>query len=111
MQIIEASFEIVTPMFIGGADPSDSPELRPPSIKGALRFWWRALQWGMCLEKTASHEAALNELHRQEVALFGRAAKSEYVGGQGVFLLKLKDNHSKGIESSWPTNNDAGAGF
>jgi CRISPR-associated protein Cmr1 len=29
-------------MFLAGADGS-IPELRPPSIKGALRFWWRAM--------------------------------------------------------------------
>ncbi len=34
--------EIVTPMFIGGANPNKA-ELRTASIKGALRFWWRAL--------------------------------------------------------------------
>ncbi len=34
--------EIVTPMFLGGADPR-SAELRVPSIKGVMRFWWRAV--------------------------------------------------------------------
>jgi CRISPR-associated protein Cmr1 len=29
-------------MFLGGANPIDA-ELRAPSLKGALRFWWRAL--------------------------------------------------------------------
>ncbi|MCS6930256.1 MAG: type III-B CRISPR module RAMP protein Cmr1 [Saprospiraceae bacterium] len=32
----------ISPMFIGGADP-DKAELRPPSLKGALRFWERAI--------------------------------------------------------------------
>ena len=49
MQIIEADYNIVTPMFIGGGDKQEAPEIRPPSVKGALRFWWRALQWGECL--------------------------------------------------------------
>ena len=34
--------EIITPMFMAGAD-GQIPELRAPSIKGALRFWWRAM--------------------------------------------------------------------
>ena len=93
MQTIEAEYRIVTPMFIGG-DQSDNPELRPPSIKGALRFWWRALQWGACLEKTASHEAALKELHRQEAELFGAAAKEERYG-QGQVSLKIKTTQLK----------------
>jgi len=34
--------EVITPMFISGAD-TNTVELRTASIKGALRFWWRAL--------------------------------------------------------------------
>ncbi len=34
--------EIVTPLFLGGAN-SNKAELREASIKGMLRFWWRAL--------------------------------------------------------------------
>ena len=38
--------EVVTPMFLGGANPRDANpkdvELRIPPIKGMLRFWWRA---------------------------------------------------------------------
>lgn len=33
--------EVVTPMFLGAADPKEA-ELRAASIKGMLRFWWRA---------------------------------------------------------------------
>ena len=42
MESQEFEVEIVTPLFLGGADPNKA-ELRAPSIKGALRFWWRAL--------------------------------------------------------------------
>jgi len=34
--------EVVTPMFLSGANPKKA-ELRVPAIKGMLRFWWRAL--------------------------------------------------------------------
>lgn len=44
---IEASFRVVTPLFGGGADPKTA-ELRLPSFKGVLRFWWRALAWSRC---------------------------------------------------------------
>jgi len=37
----EYEFEVVTPLFLGGADPQKA-ELRAPPIKAALRFWWRA---------------------------------------------------------------------
>jgi CRISPR-associated protein Cmr1 len=90
MQVIEAEYTIVTPMFIGGANKEDAPDIRPPSVKGALRFWWRALQWGACLnDKNQDVSAALIALHQQEAELFGAAAKEEAYG-QGKVLLKVK---------------------
>lgn len=44
MKTITFNCQFITPAFIGGADTEFGiPELRPPSIKGALRFWWRAM--------------------------------------------------------------------
>ncbi|GFO73307.1 CRISPR-associated protein Cmr1 [Bathymodiolus japonicus methanotrophic gill symbiont] len=95
MQKIEAEFEIVTPMFIGGAGKEDDPEVRPPSIKGALRFWWRALQWGAYLEQAKGNaDQALQALHEQEAELFGAAFKDNKYG-QGKVLLKLKKSSGK----------------
>jgi CRISPR-associated protein Cmr1 len=42
MKTITFECETITPMFLAGAD-GQTPELRPPSIKGAMRFWWRAM--------------------------------------------------------------------
>ena len=42
METKEFDVEVVTPMFLGGADTKKA-ELRVPPFKGALRFWWRAL--------------------------------------------------------------------
>jgi len=111
MQKIEAQYSIVTPMFIGGGDREAAPEIRPPSIKGALRFWWRALQWGTCLKASGHNsDVALQQLHQQEAELFGAAFKDDKYG-QGLCTLKLKNIQEKGVEESWPSNNDAGAGF
>lgn len=41
MQTLTATYRIVTPLFLGGANPNDHAKLREPSIKAALRFWWR----------------------------------------------------------------------
>ncbi|MFN4298831.1 MAG: type III-B CRISPR module RAMP protein Cmr1 [Thermaurantimonas sp.] len=60
MKTITFTCETITPMFLSGADQS-IPELRPPSIKGALRFWWRALNGHLSLE----------ELKKQESEIFG----------------------------------------
>lgn len=94
MKTLTATFAITTPMFLGDAN-QESTGLRPPSIKGALRFWWRALVWKDILRnKHGDTIAALKELHKQEQELFGAAAKEvnhEQVGGQGKFLLSVED--------------------
>ncbi len=89
MNKIEATFRIVTPMFISGADQSRA-ELRAPSIKGALRFWWRALNWGRYRNQPGSDDAsALRKLHKEEARLFGATADEAGRGGQGCFLLRV----------------------
>jgi len=60
MQSITFTCEVITPMFLNGAD-GQTPELRAPSIKGAMRFWWRALHAHL----------PLAELKKQESAIFG----------------------------------------
>jgi CRISPR-associated protein Cmr1 len=60
MRGILAEYEITTPMFLGGGVPQDV-DLRPPSIKGMLRFWWRAMKWGDCLKETDSELEALKK--------------------------------------------------
>ena len=89
---LTAAYKLATPAFLGGAD-NQAETLRPPSIKGALRFWWRALAWGRMLADAKANgkkEAnALSVLHGEEGRLFGSAA-GEGGGGQGVFLLRMK---------------------
>lgn len=74
MESITYKCRFLTPAFLGGADPRGTPELRPSSIKGALRFWWRA-QSG--IEDVA-------ELKEREMEIFGgvegkRARKSSFI--------------------------------
>jgi CRISPR-associated protein Cmr1 len=61
-KMIKVTFvcEIITPMFLAGAD-GKTPELRAASIKGALRFWWRAMNAHMKLEK----------MRKREIEIFG----------------------------------------
>ena len=47
--------EVLSPMFIGGAKPLDA-ELRPPTIKGALRFWWRAMHGNLDIKELKEKE-------------------------------------------------------
>jgi len=60
---IEATYRVVTPMFCAGANPGKA-ELRLPSFKGALRFWWRALAWSRL-------DGDLEKIRQQENMLFG----------------------------------------
>lgn len=86
---IEAEFELVTPAFIGGGDQSIS-ELRPSAIKGALRFWWRALQWGRFLEaENGDQKAALRSIHEAESILFGAAPDKKDGDGQGLLIIRV----------------------
>jgi len=82
-------------MFISGADQTKA-ELRIPSIKGAIRFWWRALNWGAFCKPDAEETDALHSLHAEEARLFG-ASKDKDKGGQGCFLLSVAS--SKGLQS------------
>ena len=76
MQSITFECEVITPMFLAGADGS-TPELRPPSIKGALRFWWRALNGHLLL----------NEMREREAMIFGSAEL-----GRSKVIIKVKED-------------------
>ena len=73
---IEATYRVVTPMFCAGANPGKA-ELRLPSFKGVLRFWWRALAWSRL-------DGNLEEIRRQEDVLFGSTAS-----GQSLLSMQL----------------------
>lgn len=101
--IIEATYRIVTPMFIGDAQ-QEATGISPQSVKGALRFWWRALMWGKYLQKANQNETkALQLLHEAEAKLFGiamdekretfnkgKAPEQQKANGQGAFLLSVQ---------------------
>ncbi len=80
-RVIEARFEVVTPLFCAGADPKRA-ELRLPSFKGVLRFWWRALAWSRL-------NGDLNEIQSQESEIFGSAD-----GGQSRVRMRLVVNRA-----------------
>lgn len=73
---MDFTLETITPVFMGGADPRQN-ELRPPSIKGAMRFWWRAMNGHL----------SLKELKKQEAKLFGDSGEH----GRSKFVIRLKD--------------------
>lgn len=91
MQKLTATYRIVTPMFIGGAN-HEAETIRPPSFKGVLRFWWRALNWGRFYEANGRDDnIAMPKLHAEEARIFGYAADNNKDSGQGCFLLTIEN--------------------
>jgi CRISPR-associated protein Cmr1 len=83
-------------MFLAGADGS-TPELRPPSIKGALRFWWRAMHGDM----------PVSDMKRAETEIFGgggeKAKRSSViisVVNKSLDIVANKDNSID--QKQWP---------
>lgn len=96
---ITAEYVITTPMFIGDAN-QDATRISAASVKGALRFWWRAYKWSDVLSNNQGNEAnALTELHHLEAELFGSSSyttEHKYKGkthpplGKGKFSLRVE---------------------
>jgi CRISPR-associated protein Cmr1 len=82
MNLKKFKCEIVTPMFLAGAD-GKTPELRPPSIKGMLRFWWRAII-----------SERIDKLKEEEAKIFG---SSNETIGRSKFRIRI-DYKIKGID-------------
>lgn len=80
---ITFEIETITPMFLAGADQSKA-EIRAASIKGLLRFWWRALQ----------AESDLEKLRQKEAQIFG--SSDEGVGGAN-FSIRVTQPNEKPI--------------
>lgn len=87
---VTARFRIVTPMFMGGAD-REKAVLRAAGIKGALRFWWRALHYHTYYDEALADgaqdpaEAAVKLMRKAELDLFGSTE------AQSKVLMRVRD--------------------
>lgn len=73
--------EIVTPLFLGGAD-GNTPELRAPSFKGAMRWWFRAMMGSII-------DYDMGKLKKLEEKVFGSTSYA------GEIALQLRSNEIK----------------
>lgn len=89
---ITFEIETITPMFLAGANQSKA-ELRAASIKGLLRFWWRALQV----------ETDIAKLRKQEGQIFG--SSDEGVGGSSFAIRIIHNEDIKSIKDKFPMQN------
>lgn len=76
MPPIKFECQVLTPLFLGGADARLNPELRAPSIRGAMRYWYRALLGGSTIIKERDE---LQALKANEARVFGTTEHSSAV--------------------------------
>lgn len=70
---VELKLQTVTPLILGGAE--QQPELRPASVRGALRYWFRAALGGVI----GDDDEALRNLRRGEAEIFGDTERGSAV--------------------------------
>lgn len=92
----EVKLCVLSPLVVRRMSSFDHVEMRIPSLKGMLRFWWRALQ---------GHQTSVEAIREREGALFGAAGTGKSpmrmalmcttptvpVGASQVFLLPHKE--------------------
>lgn len=111
METITFHCKVITPMFLAGAD-GQTPELRAPSIKGAMRFWWRALNGHLVEKKDGKWD--YSKLKEKEGAIFGGTTRKssfdilissndlpyskEKLSGRKVILKKWDNKRGKEMQ-------------
>jgi CRISPR-associated protein Cmr1 len=98
MHTTRYTLETITPLFLRGPD-GETPELRPPSFKGMLRYWWRAL-----------HPMPVDDLRQKEARRFGSAGDGD-VGRSPVQLRLRHDGATTDSYEPVPTHNFQQSGF
>jgi len=68
MRKVNFKLEVITPLFLAGED-QNSPEIRPPSIKNIMRFWYRA----------GAYTNDIKELKKKEGEIFGDTTKGSKI--------------------------------
>lgn len=81
MIIQQYQFKTISPCFCGGATPDSNSEIRVPSIRGQLRWWFRTLG-GF---KSMNHQS----IREQETTVFGSAAGD--CGNAGKLVVRVKE--------------------
>lgn len=74
--------EVITPMFLHGAD-GRTPEMRLPSLKGSLRFWWRAIHYDYDILRLKEEESqrfggSKQEIGRSSILLRSQTSRDLY---------------------------------
>ena len=84
MYSVTFELETITPMFMYGAEQNKA-ELRPPSFKGMMRFWWRAM-------RAEDSIADFADLAQEESLLFGGTGEKQ---GRSKVIVKIVQREDK----------------
>jgi CRISPR-associated protein Cmr1 len=103
MEKLTFNCEVITPMFLAGADGA-TPELRPASIKGALRFWWRAMHGELEWKKLAEEEGKIFGDTKQRSSILIRIDKKlSKVSKDYLLPHKMRENE-RSIANCFPAS-------
>ena len=92
LKTVHFEIETITPMFISGPDQGKA-ELRAPSIKGLLRFWWRAMH----------PISSMDILKQKESSIFGSGGEND--SGGSSFSIRLVYNTVPTAKEKFPKQN------
>lgn len=93
---VSAWYGIATPLFCAGSAKADV-RIRPASVKGLLRWWWRATRWATLVGTTSPGAGAattsdhLGCLQREEARLFGASGDGSGRGQASLRVVPLAD--------------------
>lgn len=95
----EFQVEVLTPMFLGGAD--GNAELRPAPFKNAIRYWWRVAQGSV------PHDRLLEKEQKLFGGVVGQATRSlvDVVVTGAVKTGRIKENDRLGEKQNPEANN------
>lgn len=85
---IKAGFIIAAPLYCGGFDSQKTSEIRVPSLRGALRNWWRYANGGRF--------ASIGDMMSAESAIFGSARPGH--SRQGILMSLTVDGGEHSVD-------------
>ena len=74
MQEVTFTLQTITPLFLAGANPENA-ELRAPTFRGLMRYWYRALLGGIY----GTDKKGLSNIIEQESSIFGTTDRGSAV--------------------------------
>ncbi len=95
--VLDAKLQIVTPVFCAGADQNGASEIRPFSLRGALRWWYRAIDRDFANWEPLIFGATTGSGHSSPLALQVR----EWVQDSKSFKERLTPQRAQGSGAAY----------